>query len=273
MSDVTQQIKDKLDIVDFLKGYIDLLPAGRNYRAVCPFHKEKTPSFMVSADRGMWHCFGGCNEGGDIFSFLMKFENIDFYEALQILAEKTGIDLKKSAGGAEFNQYGILYEINAAARDFFKNNLNEAALTYYQSRGLTRETITEFDLGFSPPSSAGNADQLLRFLLNKGFAIQEIEKAGLIFRTERGNYMDRFRARYMFPICNAFGKVVGFTGRIMPEYEKMANVNLGKYVNSPETPVFNKSKVLYGLNKSKNHIKDAGSVLLVEGQMDFLMTY
>ncbi len=270
MSDITQQIKDKLDIIDFLKNYIQLLPAGKNFKALCPFHKEKTPSFMVSPDRDSWHCFGGCNEGGDIFSFLMKFENLDFYEALQILAEKAGIDLKKTGGySSDYKQYDALYAANSAAKDFFKEKIS-FALSYCLERGLSKQTIEEFELGYAPNAS----DQLLRYLLGKGFNVIDIEKAGLIFRTDRGTYWDRFRGRLMFPLYNSFGKVVGFTGRIMPDAARPELAEgLAKYINSPETPIFNKSKILYGLHKSKNSIRENNSVLLVEGQMDFLMTY
>ncbi len=263
MSDTAQQIKDKLDIVDFLKNYIQLLPAGKNLKALCPFHKEKTPSFVVSPERGSWHCFGGCNEGGDIFSFLMKFENLDFYEALQILAEKAGIDLKKT------ESHDALYAANLAAKDFFKENIG-SVLNYCTERGLNKETINEFELGYAPNAS----DQLLRYLLAKGFAVSDIEKAGLVFRTERGTYWDRFRGRLMFPLYNSFGKAIGFTGRVMPDAAHPELVEgLAKYVNSPETPIFNKSKTLYGLHKSKGVIRDLQFALLVEGQMDFLMTY
>src|SRR3989344_5216335 len=192
MTDIVQSIKDRLDIVEFTRQYVTLTPAGKNYKALCPFHKEKTPSFVVSPDRGIWHCFGGCGDGGDVIKFLMRYENLEFVEALKILAEKSG------------------------------------------------------------------------------FNIVDAEKAGLVVKSEKGLYWDRFRNRLMFPLYNHFGKVAGFTGRIMPGYE---NENVGKYVNSPETPIFNKSKLLYGLHKSKDAIRDSRSAVLVEGQMDFLMMW
>ena len=278
MSDVTQQIKEKLDIAEFIKNYVQLLPAGKNFKACCPFHKEKTPSFMVSSERQSWHCFGGCNDGGDIFSFLMKYENLEFYEALQILAEKAGVDLKRTAGShSEHKQYNTLYEINNAAKNFFQKNLisfaddaAKAAVNYCLDRGLKKETMLEFELGLAPNVS----DQLLRYLLNLGFSAPEIEKAGLVFRTERGTYWDRFRGRLMFPIYNSFSKIVGFTGRILPNAARPELVEgQAKYINSPETPIFNKSKILYGLHKAKEAIRDQQFTILVEGQMDFLMTY
>ena len=270
VSSPIQEIKEKLDIVEFIRSYITLTPAGKNFKALCPFHKEKTASFMVSPERQTWHCFGACNEGGDIFKFLMKYENLEFYEALKVLAEKAGIELRRISP-QEHKQFGILYDINNLAKDFFKKELNEAPgiLKYLKERGLKDETITEFELGFAPDSF----DKLTLHLINVGFSMADVERAGLAYKTERGRYMDRFRGRIMFPIHNSFGKVVGFSGRLAPEYEKREEAGLGKYVNSPETPIFNKSRILYGFHKAKNYIKEANAVVLVEGQMDFLALY
>ena len=264
-----QEIKDRLDIADFIRSYITLLPAGKNFKAVCPFHKEKTPSFIVSPDRQTWHCFGSCSEGGDIIKFLMKYENLEFYEALKILAEKAGIELKKT-NPLEHRQFGILYDINEVAKNFFAGQLESEssaeAMKYLLDRGLKKETIEEFELGFSN----NDFDPLTRHLIKAGFAIQDIERAGLNFKNDRGSYVDRFRGRIIFPIYNHFGKVVAFTGRVLPKYERP---EFGKYVNSPETMIFSKSKVLYGFHKSKEHIRALKSAVLVEGQMDFLMAY
>ncbi len=268
MSEITQDIKDKLDIVEVIKGYIPVLPAGRNFKANCPFHAEKTPSFMISPERRSWHCFGGCNEGGDVIAFVMKYENIEFYDALTMLAERAGIDPSRLRQGAsEYKKYDALYEINDAAKDFFKQNLAGEARAYCVERGLSPETIAEFEIGYAPMGS----DVLLRELVKRGFSVGDIEQAGLIFRTERGTYWDRFRNRLMFPLYNNGGRVVGFTGRVMPGDPNAGT--MGKYVNSPETPIFSKSKVLYGFHKAKSHIRDAGSALLVEGQMDCLMAH
>ena len=267
MTSPVQEIKDRLDIAEFIRSYIPLIPAGKNFKALCPFHKEKTPSFMISPERQTWHCFGACGEGGDIFKFLMKYENLEFYEALKILAEKAGIELKKISP-AEQRQFGVLYDINDSAKEFFKKKLEQSAesLKYLSGRGLKKETIEEFELGLS----GSGFDELTRHLISAGFNIKDIERAGLNFKTERGSYIDRFRERIMFPIYNHFGKVVGFSGRILPEFEKP---EIGKYVNSPETPIFNKSRLLYGFHKTKNHIREQKFALLVEGQMDFLMVY
>ncbi|NCN52897.1 DNA primase [Candidatus Wolfebacteria bacterium] len=266
MSDSTQLIKEKLDIVDFIKKYVELKPAGKNFKGVCPFHKEKTPSFMVSPERQSWHCFGSCGEGGDIIKFLMKYENIEFFDALKILAEKTGVELKNS--NSDFKSYNNLYNVMNEAKEFFKKNLfqSRVALDYLKERGLKEETVRIFELGLA----SDNPDILTRHLLSKGFKIEEIEKAGLNIKTERGTYWDRFRSRLMFPIHNHLGKTVAFTGRIMPGNE---HLKVGKYVNSPETPIFRKSKVLYGFFNTKNDIRDTNTAVLVEGQMDFLMMW
>ena len=271
MPDTKDLIREKLDIAEFIKQYVNLIPAGKNFKGPCPFHKEKTPSFMVNVDRQIWHCFG-CGAGGDIFGFLMKFENLEFIEALKVLAQRAGVDLKVF-GSTDEKNYNILYEINELAKDFFKNNLfsnntaAEAARAYLKERGLKKETVLDFEIGFQPNASDG----LSKFLLAKGFKLPDIEKAGLVFKTERGTYWDRFRDRIMFPISNHFGKVVGFTGRIMPGSPDAETS--GKYVNSPETPIFNKSKILYGLHKAKQDIRAKNMAVLVEGQMDLVMMY
>ncbi|MBN2197970.1 DNA primase [Candidatus Wolfebacteria bacterium] len=269
MNSSVQQIKERLDIVDFIGSYITLLPAGKNFKAICPFHKEKTPSFMVSPERQTWHCFGSCGEGGDIFKFLMKYENLEFYEALKILAEKAGVELKKISP-AEHKQFEILYEINQSAKDFFvsqlKENNGKEALKYLIDRGLKKETIEEFELGLC----SQDFDKLTRYLIKLGYDIRDIERAGLNYKKENGGYVDRFRGRITFPIHNHFGKIVGFSGRILPQFEKP---EIGKYVNSPETPIFNKSRLLYGFYKAKDSVRNEKSVVIVEGQMDFLMLY
>jgi len=269
MTSPVQEIKERLDIVDFIRSYIPLTPAGKNLKALCPFHREKTPSFMVSPERQMWHCFGSCGEGGDIFKFLMKYENLEFYEALKILAEKAGVELKKISP-AEHKQFGILYDISQSAKDFFKKQLEQSTetLNYLKERGLKKETIEEFELGLAP----NKFDDLSRYLTNSGYDIKDVERAGLIFKTERGSYVDRFRERIMFPLYNHFGKVVGFSGRVLPRLES-EKPELGKYINTPETLIFNKSRILYGFHKTKKHILEQKSAVLVEGQMDFLMAY
>ncbi|MDP3901937.1 MAG: DNA primase [bacterium] len=275
MVDLVTQIKERLNIVDFLKTYLQLSSAGKNFKAACPFHKEKTPSFIISPDRQIWHCFG-CGAGGDMIGFLMRYENLEFVEALKVLADKTGLDFQHQ-GNSDQRQYDRLYKINQLAKDFFKNNLVSAILAqeYFKSRGLKPETIAEFELGAAPD----NADALSRYLTKQGYNMAEIEKAGLVFKTQRGTYMDRFRNRLMFPLYNSFGKVIAFTGRVMPLPADLsakavsAEASAAKYVNSPETPIFNKSRLLFGLHKSKNEIRQLDAVVIVEGQMDFLMSW
>jgi DNA primase len=265
-SSTTELIKSRLDIVAFLRGYLTLQPAGRNFKALCPFHKEKSPSFMVSPDRQSWHCFG-CGLGGDVFTFVMKYENVEFGEALRILAEKAGVELKHE-NPAEYRYSGMLYDLNNAAKEFFKRALAAApvAKEYLVSRGLMAETITTFELGWAP----NEPEALSMQLLNAGSSPQDIVQAGLSIKTDRGLMIDRFRGRIMFPIHNHTGKVVGFTGRILPQLD---HGDIGKYVNSPETPIFQKSKLLYGFWKSKDAIREAKVAVLVEGQMDFLMSW
>jgi DNA primase len=273
-SSTTELIKGKLDIVEYLRGYLTLTPAGKNFKALCPFHHEKSPSFSISPERQRYHCFG-CGADGDIFGFVMKYENMEFGEALRMLAEKAGVELKHE-NPAEYRFTGLLYDLNAQAKDFYKKQLFAAPIVkqYLAERGLTPATIEEFELGWAPNEPEG----LSMHLLNSGSAPQDLLQAGLSIKTERGMMLDRFRGRVMFPIHNHLGKVVGFTGRILPQFDTSATAGPGgfvtaKYVNSPETPIFQKSKLLYGFWKSKDFIREAKSAVLVEGQMDFLMSY
>lgn len=260
----TDLIKQKLDIVDFLRSYINLIPAGKNFKALCPFHQEKTPSFIVSPERQTWHCFGSCAEGGDVIKFVMKYENLEFPEALRYLAGKAGITLQTS-NLREEREFNVLYDIHETAKRFFIGQLekNGDVHAYLKNRGLSAETMREFEIGFSPGGEA-----LVMNLLNLKFDVADMLKSGLAYRNKSGLYKDRFEGRIMFPIANAVGKTVAFTGRIFRDSETEA-----KYINSPESPVFNKSKILYGFHKSKNEIAHAKSAVVVEGQMDFLMAW
>lgn len=261
-----EQIKEKLEITEFLRGYLELRPAGKNFKAACPFHKEKTPSFMISPDRGTWHCFG-CNLGGDIFSFIMRYENLEFSEALKILAEKAGVELQR-LNPAEYKLFGLLYDLNDLAKNFYAKELanSEIAQKYLRGRGLKEETIKEFEIGFAPNSP----EALNLHFINSGYRPDDVLRAGLAFKNEKNVQFDRFRGRIMFPIKNSVGKTVGFTGRVLPEFD---TGTMGKYVNSPETPIFVKSKILYGFDKSKEFIREKKSAFLVEGQMDLIMSW
>lgn len=229
---------------------------------------------MISPERRSWHCFGGCNEGGDVISFVMKYENIEFYDALKLLADRAGIDPARLRGGGEYRRYDALYAAVNAAKEFFKENMSQEVREYALGRGLKQETIGEFELGEAPAAQ----DVLLRHLVKAGFSVNDLEGAGLVFKTARGTYWDRFRGRLMFPIYNHVGKAVGFTGRMLsiadaPADPPAHDAGAPKYTNSPETPIFNKSKVLYGFHAAKGNIREAGAAVLVEGQMDFLMSY
>ena len=266
MQQPSERIKEKIDVVDFIKNYVELKPAGRNWKGRCPFHNERTPSFIVSKDRQIWHCFG-CGKGGDVFKFLMEYENLEFREALKILAEKAGIELR-SVSPEEYRQFGVLYDINSAAKDFYLENFKKfpVAHDYLIKRGLKKETMEEFEIGFAP----NEFDATTAYLLKKGFKVDDVVRAGISFKSEKGRVGDRFRGRIMFPIHDHSGKVVGFSGRVLPELE---SADTGKYINSPETQIYNKSRILYGFWKSKKLIRESKTALLVEGQMDFLMVY
>ncbi|PIT93098.1 MAG: DNA primase [Candidatus Harrisonbacteria bacterium CG10_big_fil_rev_8_21_14_0_10_38_8] len=261
---VVDKIKEKIDIVEYIKDFVEIKPTGKNFKGICPFHNEKTPSMVVSPDRQIFHCFG-CLSGGDVIGFVMKYENVEFIEALKILADKAGISLQEF-GSVQEKKYTALYEVNRIAKEYFSSLLQtdnaKSIKKYLINRGLSEEIIDEFEIGVA----SSNLDALTRHLVKMSFSVTEADKAGLSFKTKRGMYMDRFRERIIFPIHNHFGKVIAFTGRIIPGVE----TDMGKYVNSPETPIFNKSRVLYGFFKSKQYIREEDSVVLVEGQMDFL---
>lgn len=270
MSDEIQQIKDKIDVADLIGEYIQLKPAGANKKGLCPFHNEKTPSFMVSSERQNWHCFG-CGKGGDIFSFIQEMEGMEFVEALRYLANRAGIELSNRRSEVDNNQKNRIKQINKEAARFFYNFLIKMssakdALKYLEERGIKLETIDEWQIGFIPEQW----DLLTQYLLKKGFAIDDLVASGLTIRKEgaesgevRGFY-DRFRGRIMFPIRDVHGEVVGFTGRILVEKENSG----GKYVNTPQTIVYDKSRVIFGLEKAKQEIKTKDLAVIVEGQMD-----
>ncbi len=265
----SEEIKSRLDVHEVLSGYIRLQKAGANWRALCPFHNEKTPSFHVSSARQIWHCFG-CGEGGDIFKFVMKMEGVEFVDALRILAKKAGVTLRAQDPKLA-NERTQLLEVYAAATRYFQNNFESEAgaeaRAYLAKRGMTQETMSEFRIGYALDSWDG----LCQFLALKGYKNETIEKAGLAIVSEKSGkkrYYDRFRGRIMFPIADQNGDVIAFTGRYITERE-----GEGKYVNSPQTMLYNKSTVLYGLDKAKMEIRKAEMAVLVEGQMDMIMAY
>ncbi len=263
MDDI-ELIKQKINIVDLVGEYITLKKAGVNYKANCPFHGENTPSFMVSPERGIWHCFG-CGRGGDHFKFLMEKDSLDFKDALEILAQKAGVTLKKSNKG-EKDVKEQLYAAHTKAAQLFhflltENKVGQAALEYLHKRGLTDETIKTFQIGYSPNSW----DTLTKFLKKRGFTVQEMTDSGLCVPSQSGCY-DRFRGRIMFPLIDVRERIIGFSGRVLGKEEP-------KYINTPQTILFDKRRFLLGLNITKSDIKRANEAIIVEGEMDMLMSY
>ncbi len=255
-----EQIKDRLSVAEVLGSYIELVPAGANFKAKCPFHNEKTPSFFISPERGTYYCFG-CNAKGDIFTFVEQFEGLDFKGALKTLAERAGVELVASRS-AETSVRDRIYETLEAATKVFQEKLesNSEARAYLVGRGLTDKTIAEWRLGFAP----NEWREIKTALGAKGFSESELEQAGLIKRTDAASY-DRFRGRIMFPLFDSSGRVVAFTGRTLSSDKDVA-----KYLNSPETEVFSKSRLLYGFHKAKLTARKFGYIVFVEGQMDLL---
>ena len=266
MADNVQQIKDRLSIVDVVSQYVKLERAGASLRARCPFHAERTPSFHVSPDRGTYHCFG-CNVGGDIFSFVEAIEGLDFKGALKVLAEKAGVELVYERGGkGEKDEKQRLFELLETATIFYASRLSDPAKKYLKERGMKEATVQEFRLGLA----GSEWSALSEFLKGKKYSDKEILDAGLAKKTERGMLNDKFRNRIMFPISDSAGRVVGFSGRIFGEN---ASPDAPKYLNSPETPLFHKSKILYGFDKAKQAIRKHSCAVLVEGQMDLLASH
>ncbi len=272
MAGVIDQIKDKVDIVDLISSYLKLQKAGSNYKARCPFHNEKSGSFIVSPERQIWHCFG-CSAGGDIFGFVKQIEGIEFPDALRILASRAGVKLERQ--NPEFEQFQSaktrLYEICELAMRFFEkqlhgSNVGKFALKYLQDRGLTDQSIKEFHIGYAPDLWSA-----LYEFLERSYDSKEIIEAGLAIRKDGGGFFDRFRSRIMFPIFDLNGQVVGFTGRVFGDLAKKEDV--GKYVNSPQTPIYDKSKILYGLDKAKLDVRRSNKCLVVEGNMDVIMSH
>lgn len=294
MNSDVEEIKTRLNIVDVLRDYIRLEKAGANWRALCPFHNEKTPSFMVSEDKQMWHCFG-CQKGGDVFGFVMEIEGLEFKEALKILAEKAGVELKRTNPklAAEKNK---TLEILELATKFYETQLWKGEgqvkiINYLKERGLKDETIREFRLGYAPRGWRN----LLTFLVGRGYTEEEVMKTGLLvqknsnsetrnpkqipnlpagrqgskFQIQNSSYYDRFRDRIIFPVADTNSKVVGFSARVAPGGDE----SQAKYVNTPETEVYHKSKILYGIDKAKQAMRQKDEVLLVEGNVDVLASW
>jgi len=265
---VIDEVKQRTDIVEVVSQYAKLTKAGRTFRALCPFHSEKHPSFFVYPEQQSWHCFGACNTGGDVFSFVMKKQGIDFGDTLRLLAQRAGVVIPSRGGleaGGEEKQR--LYEVNQAAAQYFHNLLvsspaGETVRSYLSSRGFSPSTIADFQLGFS----LNSWEALKQYLIEKGYTEAELLTAGLIIEAEDGKTHDRFRNRLLFPIFDARGRITGFGARVLDD-------SLPKYVNSPQTPIFDKSGSLYGIDRAKSAIKQQDMVVIVEGYMDVITAH
>lgn len=270
----SEEIKAKLDIVDLIREYLPLRAAGTNFQALCPFHSEKSPSFLVSPDKQIWHCFG-CSRGGDIFSFIMEKEGLSFPEAVRFLAPKAGVNIG-SYDRQEYSRRNRLLDILDLAKKYYQYKLKNTEggkkmFAYLRERGLKDETIEDWQIGYSE----GGWDGLLNFFLDRAkqgkekYQPEELFSAGLLIKKD-GNrgYYDRFRNRIMFPIKDVSGNTIGFSGRIDPgsaEAERQ-----GKYINSPQTEVYDKSRAIFGIDKAKAAIRSTGQAIIVEGQMDVI---
>lgn len=275
MSDTVQQIKERLSIQEVIAPYVKLTRAGKSLVGLCPFHKEKTASFHVSVERGSFHCFG-CGVGGDAFSFVEKVEGVDFKGALKMLADKAGVTVVYSDrhGSGDASKKDRLRTLLHRASEWYASQLRgSAAEAYAKKRSISDETISAWRLGYAPDGWRA----LLETLAAEGFSTAELLAAGLIKEADgkRGTYYDRFRNRLMFPIRDSAGRVVGFTGRVLPStaLAKEGSVEPAKYLNSPETELYRKSEILFGMDRAKDKIRTRNFTLLVEGQMDVLLAH
>ena len=260
------------DIVEVIGSYFPLKRAGTSWRALCPFHREKSPSFHVSPQKQAYYCFG-CGAGGGVFKFVMEYERVDFATAVQRLAQKSGVTVVEEKGGPDDDRRRAmrdrLLEMHRAAADWFHHNLlrspaGAAARDYLKSREITSDTAKAWQIGYAPDSN----NALLSHLRKAGFRDNELRAGGLFGGGEDGPLRDRFRQRLMFPICNDYGEVIAFSGRVLPPSEDPA-----KYVNSPETPLFSKGRALFGLHKARRPLADAGTAIVCEGQLDLIRVF
>lgn len=266
------EVRSASDIVDVISGYVKLKKRGKNYLGLCPFHTEKTPSFSVSAERQMYHCFG-CGVGGNVFTFVMEYEKVSFVESLRTLADRAGIALpqERAEDTEKATESEELYNVCRAAAKFFYGNMmntveGKLALEYFKHRGFTEDTIRAFGLGYS----MNTWDSLLRFAENEKLPVHLLERAGLLIKREDGSgHYDRFRGRAMFPIFSVTGRVIGFGARKLREDDPLP----GKYINSPETPIYIKSRNLYGISHAREAMREKEYAILVEGYADLISVY
>ena len=260
--EILEDIRQSSDIVDVISQYVSLKRSGRNFFGLCPFHNEKSPSFSVSPDKQIFHCFG-CGVGGNIFTFISKIEGISFREAIEVLAERANIQLPKLEDNTDSYKEELkakVYKVNKFTADFYHKNLykpsSKLAQEYIKKRKLNNETLKSFQIGFS-----GKFDELYKALKQEGFGEQEILESGLVNKNDNGKFIDRYRNRLMFPICDARGRVIAFGGRVLDDSKP-------KYINSPENVVYSKGRHLFGLNVAKKG--DTKTLLIVEGYMDVI---
>jgi DNA primase len=262
------EVKQKIDIAEVIGQYTTLKKAGRNLTALCPFHSEKHPSFFVYPEQQSWHCFGACSTGGDVFAFIMKKEGIDFGEALRLLAERAGVTLPtRTEPGIKKEEKEEFYRANEAAALYFNNLLlnapaAEKARNYVAKRGFTPQTVAVFLLGFSLDAW----EALKQHLLERGHSEANLLTAGLIYQAESGQTHDRFRGKLMIPIRDSRGRVTGFGARVLDD-------SLPKYINSPQTPTFDKSATLYGIDRAAADIRKQDMAIIMEGYMDVIMAH
>ena len=267
---VLQDIKDRLNIAEVIGGYIQVRKAGAAFKALCPFHHEKTPSMQISPQKQIWHCFG-CGEGGDVISFVQKYENLEFREALKLLADRAGVQLPdyRPQNQEQENEKDVLFRINDFAARFYHQILTsdargKEALEYLSKRGLSKETINKWQIGFAPD----DFHSLEQALASKKVRLSDMVKAGVSTKNERGQVYDRFRGRITFPIFDLSNRCLGFSARILKDDGKSA-----KYVNSPETLIYNKGRILFGLNFAKAAARRSEEIVVVEGQMDCISAH
>ncbi len=277
MADAVEQVKERLNVSELIGEYLKLEKAGTNYKALCPFHNEKTPSFMVNAERNFWYCFG-CQKGGDIFSFLMEIEGLEFREALERLAERTGVDLPKfqKVDPEEKSQKQKLYEILELSGKFYQHQFEKAKKAkpikkYLKERAIKPAQSKNFRIGFAPDGWSN----LLNFLLSRKHNLADIARSGLLVQKDgtsgasQRDYYDRFRNRIMFPVIDVADRLVGYSARVAPGEDESS----AKYINTSQSPIYDKGRVIYGLSQAKLEIKKQDFVIIVEGNLDVVASF